>query len=455
MPFKRTRTGCFTCRGDGYKCDEQKPFCARCIRLGKECKGYGLRLKWQNPVNPRAGNVSKETQRRSAPTSTSLTKARTRTRIQRAEVPAIIPRSMTSELPPEHAYLMNHWSTTLAALITMAPTAQNPFHAHVTPIVFHSKALRSAVCSMAAYHLGILKADDSLHTVGTSYQIRAIASLRESIATEKPLVSLAAIVILQITDRLFNATFGASFGANHLEGAKIIIKQAGPEALDCHLGRFLLSICSHHDAITSVSRRESPILGLGGDVPYIDGMKPMRGLKILWATIGQISRMCTQDKALHDSEGAAIELTLQTLDVFASCESDIGHTIHAYKEASYIYLHRVWHEVGSPHPTTLKHARDCIHHLLQVPVSSPLCSAHAWPLWTAACETIDQNLRDLVRERLRVMYETRHLPTLKRLLKDMEHVWQIKDEELRSTGVDSTDCVKVILATRQREADLV
>lgn len=360
---------------------------------------------------------------------------------------------MSSELPPQHAYMLDHWSTTLAALVTMAPMAQNLFHTNVTPIVFHSKALLSAVCSMAACHLSTLKADDSLHTLGTSYQIQAFASLRESIATEKPLVSLATIVILQITDRLFNDSFGARFGVNHLKGANAIIRQAGPKALECDLGRFLLTICSYYDAITSVSRRDSPILGLGGGVPSIEGVAPMRGLKILWTTVGQISRMCGQDKALHDSEGAAIELTLQAVDI-SSREGDIGHTVHAYKEASYIYLHRVWHGVGSPHPTTLKHARDCIHHLLQVPVSSRLCSAHPWPLWTAACETIDSNLRDLVRERLQAMYEARHFPSLKRLLEDMEHVWRIKDEELRSTGVDSTDCIKVILATRQREADL-
>ncbi|KAI0398098.1 fungal-specific transcription factor domain-containing protein [Xylariaceae sp. FL0594] len=449
MPFKRTRTGCLTCRGDGYKCDEKKPFCARCLRLGKECKGYGLQLKWQSPVKLPVGGASKEAQQRPA-------RARTRTQSKAVQVAATrIPRSMSSELPPQHAYLLDHWTTSLAALISMAPIARNPFHAHITPVVFHSRALRSAVCSMAACHLGTLKSDDSLLTLGARHQIQAIASLRESLATEDPLVSLATISILQITDRWFNASFGASCGVNHLEGAKALIDQAGPKALDCELGRFLLSICCYHDAIISVSRRDRPVLGLGGDIPFIEGMAAMRGLKILWAAIGQISRMCSQPRSLNDSEGEAIKLTLQTVDSFASREGDAGHTVHAYKEASFIYLYRVWHEVGSPHPTTLKHARDCLDHLLQVPISSPLCSAHPWPLWTAACETIDPNLRAMVRERLDAMYKARHLPSLKRLLEDIEHVWEIKDAELRSTGVDSTDCVRAILSTRQREADLV
>ncbi|KAI1817201.1 fungal-specific transcription factor domain-containing protein [Poronia punctata] len=460
MPFKRTRTGCFTCRGDGYKCDEQKPICARCTRLGKECKGYGVRLKWQEPVNPESRNTpketkAKETKQRKPPAARS--KARQTQHGQHVKpieptgVVLPVPRAVGSKLAPRHAYLLDHWSTTLASVITMAPTARNPFHAHVTPIICHSPALQSAVCFMAACHLGTLKADASLLNIGTYYQTNAIASLRQSIATETPIVSLATILILQITDRLFTT----SSGVNHLEGAKVMIKRAGPKALDCELGRFLLSLCCHHDAVISVSRREAPIIGLGADVGPTEGMEPMRGLKVLWATIGQISRMCGQDGATCDREGVAIIHTLQGLDRFASRQGDVGHTIHAYKEATYIYLHRVWHEVGSPHPKALKHARDCLSHLFQVPVSSPLCASHVWPLWTAACETIDHSLRDQVRERIKVMFEVRHLPSLQRLQADIEHVWRVKDEELKLTGVDRADCIRVILANRQREADLV
>ncbi|KAI3325288.1 fungal-specific transcription factor domain-containing protein [Xylariaceae sp. AK1471] len=333
----------------------------------------------------------------------------------------------------------------------MAPTAHNPFHAHITPMIAHSPSLRSAVCFMAACHLAVVRADPSLPTLATYYQTDAIASLRQTISTESPLVSLAIIMILQTTDRLFTT----NSGVNHLEGAKVIIRRAGPTVWDCEIGKFLLSLCCYHDAVISVSRRKSPILDLGDDVPYIEEMEPMRGLNIMWATIGQISSMCSQDRSLHDSEGAAIELTLQTLDTFAGREGDVGHTIHAYKEAAYIYLHRVWHNVGSPHPNTLKHARNCLSHLSQVSVSSPLVSAHAWPLWTAACETIDGQLRDIVRERVNTMYQVRHLPSLRRLQQDIEHIWQIKDKERSLTGVDKIDCVQAILATRLREADLV
>ncbi|WVQ97982.1 hypothetical protein IAU59_005102 [Kwoniella sp. CBS 9459] len=44
---KRGKTGCITCRLRKKRCDEAKPTCATCARLGIECMGYGAkRPKW-------------------------------------------------------------------------------------------------------------------------------------------------------------------------------------------------------------------------------------------------------------------------------------------------------------------------------------------------------------------------------------------------------------------------
>ncbi|KAJ2993091.1 hypothetical protein NUW58_g1949 [Xylaria curta] len=391
-----------------------------------------------------ADQAPKQSRKRKA--STTLT----RPTPQHLAVP-VPPRAMSNGIPPHYAYLLDHWSTTLASFITMAPTAQNPFHTCITPMIAHSPSLRSAVCSMAAHHLGILRADPSLLNSATRHQIDAVSSLRNTIGTENPLVSLAIIMILQITDRLFTT----NSGVNHLKGARVVIERAGPRTWNCDVGVFLLSLCCYHDAVVSVAGRTPPILGLGDNVSYLERLEPMQGLKILWAIIGQISSMGSQEEGLLDNQGTAIEHNLRDLDIYVSHEGDAAHTFHAYKEAAYIYLHRVWHNVGSPHPATLKHARDCLRHLFQVPVSSPLVSVHPWPFWTAACETIDSKLRGLVRDRLKAMYELRHLPSLKRLEQDIEDIWKIKDEERTVTGIDRVDCVQAILAIRNRGADLV
>ncbi|KAH7199400.1 hypothetical protein DER44DRAFT_901055 [Fusarium oxysporum] len=44
----RTRTGCYTCRTRRRKCDEARPECANCVRLGFKCEGYGVKLRWAN-----------------------------------------------------------------------------------------------------------------------------------------------------------------------------------------------------------------------------------------------------------------------------------------------------------------------------------------------------------------------------------------------------------------------
>lgn len=46
--ISRLRTGCWTCRRRGYKCDEAKPHCKNCLRLSLNCEGYAIRLKWQD-----------------------------------------------------------------------------------------------------------------------------------------------------------------------------------------------------------------------------------------------------------------------------------------------------------------------------------------------------------------------------------------------------------------------
>jgi hypothetical protein len=46
----RSRNGCWTCRQRKVKCDEVRPVCASCSRLGKDC-GYGTRWKFDDLSN--------------------------------------------------------------------------------------------------------------------------------------------------------------------------------------------------------------------------------------------------------------------------------------------------------------------------------------------------------------------------------------------------------------------
>jgi hypothetical protein len=43
----KSRTGCWTCRRRGYRCDEARPSCNNCRRLNITCEGYGIRIKFK------------------------------------------------------------------------------------------------------------------------------------------------------------------------------------------------------------------------------------------------------------------------------------------------------------------------------------------------------------------------------------------------------------------------
>ncbi|KAJ4263099.1 hypothetical protein NW762_006717 [Fusarium torreyae] len=43
----RSRTGCAVCKSKRLKCDEAKPSCSRCLRLGIPCPGYQKPLRWK------------------------------------------------------------------------------------------------------------------------------------------------------------------------------------------------------------------------------------------------------------------------------------------------------------------------------------------------------------------------------------------------------------------------
>ncbi|KAI1377067.1 fungal-specific transcription factor domain-containing protein [Hypoxylon crocopeplum] len=448
MPFSRTRTGCFTCREDGYKCDEQKPFCGRCIRLQKACKGYGVKLKWQTPQGrPKSKAAKSKRQQRSS--SSDKVVPPPSSELMSLVMSPDPSRIMPNDVNPTDRYLLNHWSTTLAAMVSMVPTPQSPFLVHLTPMVPHSTALRSVLCSIAACHLAILRNDNSLHTLATRHQLVAVSSLRQSIQTDSPELSLAAILMLQVSDRLFTM----DSGVDHLSGAKAIINQAGVNALNSCRGTFLLSVCSYYDILASVSRGTSPLLEIDPEFP-IGSIESMEELTSVLRIVGQISRMRDQDQDSLDAWGHAVEDLLNALNQSDDTIGDVGHTVQAYKHAAFIYLYRVWRNQGAPHPSALKHGRSCLAHLGSVPVNSPLVSTHVWPLWTAGCESIDDDQRQFVRDRMDAMYGARHLPSLQRTKQDIREVWEIKDEQRNLIGVDNVDCIKAILRSKQREAGL-
>ncbi|KAK6858128.1 hypothetical protein PG995_005827 [Apiospora arundinis] len=485
MPtYTRTRTGCFTCREDGYKCDEQKPHCGRCLRLGKTCKGYGVRLKWHTLETPTttkktSSTASRKKNRKSPGTASTITTNITSTEGNTSPVSqtstSSSPRSLlaikrSSSSPSPFSYvpsdisfddrrLLDHWSS-LATVISMGTSGSggegNPFLVHLTPMLMQSEALRAVVCSMAASHLAVLRGHDrALHTVALQQRLRAASALRQTIEFSDAEPTLAAILMLQVSDRLF----ATEARIDHLAGAKAVVAKKGKFAdWTGSRAQFLLSLCYYHDVLSSISRGTSPLFEFDDSLP-VEGLASMVELTKLLRLVSQISGMVAMrgDPDALDARGREIEAALSCVvpDPPDEVEMDaVAHTTVAYKHAAFIYLYRAWYNIGAPHPLTRVHIEKTLHHLGCVPSSAPIISAHVWPTWTAGCEAIRPGLRQFVLERFDQMYEARHFPSLLRTKSDIQDVWVVKDAQRELSGVDNVDCIKVILQQRQREADL-
>ncbi|PYH96016.1 C6 finger domain protein [Aspergillus ellipticus CBS 707.79] len=61
VPRKRTKTGCLTCRQRRIKCGEEKPICNNCIKSKRDCKGYGPRLVFKDPLGITGPGMSQQT----------------------------------------------------------------------------------------------------------------------------------------------------------------------------------------------------------------------------------------------------------------------------------------------------------------------------------------------------------------------------------------------------------
>ncbi|KAJ4293502.1 hypothetical protein N0V90_008785 [Kalmusia sp. IMI 367209] len=372
--------------------------------------------------------------------------------------------------------LLHYWIEQLSSLISVAPKSGGPssFQVHLASMTYNRGALQSTVLSMAATHLGLISGDTALRFEAYKHQCDAIQQLQQLIADPSQAdadPALATVMMMQVSARLFGDEEEAH-AANHLVGAKAMIARRRTRTMSnaSSSAQFLLSLFAYHDILSSVSRGSSPLSDHGAEFMAIEDTANMESIATVLRVVARISeyhetakaeRLLSKQSDLRGHNfnlGAQIQQALFELEfkpeTARSSESqDICFTAEAYRHAAFIYLYRVWLDMGSPNPTTLKHVQECITYIEQVPVDSPLTSSHTWPLFTAGCEATDPAQRQFVRNRFIAMYESRKFPSLKRVLRDVEDVWAAKDAEQIMGGL-KLDCIQVILKRRGREVDL-
>lgn len=345
-------------------------------------------------------------------------------------------------------------------------------------MAYDSAALRSTILSMAANHLGSVSNDSNLRLQAYRHQRNAIRELQQIIqepgnANHEP--AFATVMMMQVSSRLFGDDDEANV-ANHLMGAKAMVAWHREEGWAASSSaRFLMSLFAYHDILASVSRGARPLVDHATDFTALEGEKDMESIANVLLVVARISelqqtikrrRLNSMDASLSEEEDAAgrvLQQTLLNMDFEdldhngPSIETDVRYTAEAYRHAAFIYLYRTWLDIGAPNPISMDHVQRCLSYIEQVDVSSPLTTAHIWPLFTAGCEAVDDTQRQFVRTRFGDMYTSKKFPSLKRVMRDVEDVWLAKDMEQQMKGQDGmakVDCIQVILRRRGREVDL-
>ncbi|KAF4446380.1 hypothetical protein FALBO_17083 [Fusarium albosuccineum] len=236
----RTRSGCYTCRTRRRKCDEAKPECANCVRLGFKCDGYGLRLRWPgDPTEPNLPTLG-------APVGPGTR----RVLMPRATAPAPAPASLAMpgtlqfmpSFPPgsnkRDAFLLHHF-------VIHASACLGPFSQDGTADLWLHPFLRPAIMSLAAaslYQLHLIHRDDptgfmigsaeAQATSASAYKRHAISLYADAVKTLSSAglessdamgLYLAASLLLSLFE--WDLGSAVSYFA-HLDGADAIVSQA-------------------------------------------------------------------------------------------------------------------------------------------------------------------------------------------------------------------------------------
>lgn len=392
---------------------------------------------------------------------------------------------LVPDLPVGDKRLLYYWTEHLSSLISVTPRngRPSPFQLHLVSMACNPGSLRSTILSMAANHLALTSNDGSLRLYAYRHQQDAIRLLQQLIQnpTDRSMEpALATVLMMQVSARLFGDEDAEPQVANHLIGAKAMVARGGGLAAwrSSSSARFLLSLFAYHDILSSVSRGSGPLVEHGDEFTAVEGATSMQSIAKVLHIVARISKMQQMSKldgygigspgsfGQFNTLGAGIEKDLQELDLLSAPVSEIEGdaeltnirlTAEAYRHAAFIYLYRVWLDIGAPNPTTLQHVQQCIACIEKIDISSALVSSHIWPLWTAGCETVGEEHRQFVRDRFLAMFQTRMFPSLKRIVRDIEDVWACKDAENIVGGLDGmskVDCIQVILRRRGREVDL-
>ncbi|KAJ4146502.1 hypothetical protein NW754_001967 [Fusarium falciforme] len=227
--------GCHTCKQRRVKCDEGKPACQRCIRIGRDCGGYQTK-----PVKLKFKVQTTDTRQ----------KSRKKTPTCRAITPK--PVSLVSQVldPPETDVALGFFLTNWAGTGRSLSSARGFFEV-LAPVISSERptsAAYMAVTAVATRLHGMWRNKDINFAQPHQPYADALARLRLAVKDKEErncqATTLAALV-LQFYENLFAVHSLSKASRVHHDGAVALMMSQEPRAAGMAIGNHLLCYVLH------------------------------------------------------------------------------------------------------------------------------------------------------------------------------------------------------------------
>ncbi|KAJ9142400.1 hypothetical protein NKR23_g7140 [Pleurostoma richardsiae] len=448
--IRRVRTGCWTCRRRGYRCDETKPSCKECIRLSLDCEGYGIRLRWttsSSPAGPGKGNApvnrpgrSRRLRRTSPPTSDPNTAASKAVSQDLGGVASLSP------LPPglshDQSFLIQHFFYTISGLLASTDDRSiNVYCGVILPMAFSSPLVLDSVLLLSATHLASRYDQFSPHNAKYKAQVLRALIHRVGAWSEFELTTLTSIILLSINE-IFEANSPADWVRHLAAAGKIIGSHMGNlvgRAPDRTV-RMILDIFAYHNVLALVSTGQ-PSLFL--DLYYDDKWSSLSGQRTaflasvdtLLSIAARLSRLthasddglpCTADRL------AAADRLRQQLGSWSpplGIPDDTRHTAEAMRYATMLIYYKTVAFAGEDNAAAISaSSRAIVEHIGHVPVRSSATASHVWPLYMAGSVledgvSVPEDARQFIQDRFLAMESVRGIRSVGIVRRRLEQAW--------------------------------
>ncbi|CAN8105089.1 unnamed protein product [Discula destructiva] len=474
MRTSQASQGCWTCKKRKIGCDKGLPSCNNCLRTGRQCLGYGVRLIWPDIHDGRRKSPAHPTQ------SDHMAQGHTRglhygqqflnishedIEQSRQDIRSLALYSNPNARPqpsvklyPQHqiqeSELLQYYDERIARMISTVD-ANNGFRRELLPMAmggnsFAAKGLFNAILALSAFHRHGPEA-------ALPYKMRALRLLSQSLETESASESglrpqLAASMMLCVYN-VFDESEGNWH--LHLNGSRSLLHQhAGTEGgrLDYNflntwfLYHEILGAFSQphkhqyqgHSSLDLIRGDESDkrvIIGsLGCSIEIMESIHHINQLRsiatrrttgggsttelpsVMWTCQGLQDRLCRLKQHLPS------DYTQHTVKE----QTKIQLTAELYRIAAVLYLRAVCPNVDATNQTPV-----WLELAYGVLAGLEVCTS-PWPLFVVACESQTDDQRIKILRALDRMDQDRKIGNVFVLRSLIENFW--KQQDLQADG---------------------